>query len=256
MLMYGEGAQGLADSRGLTMDEANETINKVLKAMPNIDKTSQIVNQFAEQCGFVSTISGHVRRLPDATQSKDLSKKSRAIRQAFNSVVQGSGAYCTNTALIILRNLIRKYQLKSRIVITVHDSIVLDVHPSEIKIVPLLAKQVMEHLPIPNFILKDSDFPDLKIADKYRVDKEHFRFPLIAEMAFGKTYGDDLDFSYNEYHQLGNIETYYDYAKKCKLVSDTYNTKLKNTNDDDEKAKIVKDRDQKLSEIHQQYFKE
>ena len=43
MLMYGEGAQGLSESRGLSMDEAEATIKKVLRAMPKIDKANQLV---------------------------------------------------------------------------------------------------------------------------------------------------------------------------------------------------------------------
>ena len=139
MLLYGESPQGLVDSRGLTMEEAQDTFHKVLSAMPQMEKVIEITNSFAEQQGYVETISGHVRRLPEATQNRNPALKSRAIRQCFNAVVQGSGAVCTNTALIYIRKAIRDYHLKSRIVITVHDSIVLDVHPSEINIVPKLA---------------------------------------------------------------------------------------------------------------------
>lgn len=254
MLMYGEGAQGLADSRGLTIDEANATIKKVLKAMPNIDKTSQVVNQFAEQKGYVETISGHIRRLPDAKQNKDLGKKSRAIRQSFNCVVQGSGAFCTNTALIIIRNVFRQYHLKSKLVITVHDSVVLDVHPDEVKIVPALVKKLMQTLPIPEFILNISDFPTLKVADKYKINDKQFRFPLFAEVSFGKTYGDDLDYDFAESNKLG-IETYYKMQKEIKLKLDYYNTKLATTDDEDKKAKIVEERDMVVQKITDKYEK-
>lgn len=254
MLMYGESAQGLSESRGLSLDEAKATIKKVLKAMPNIDKTSQVVQAFAKQRGYVETISGHVRRLHDA-MSNNKFKQSRAIRQSFNAVIQGSGAVCTNTALIILRKLIYKYHLKSRIVITVHDSIVFDVHPSEIMIIPVLAKRVMEHLPISQLILNVKDFPDLKIADKYQINDQQFRFPLFAEGEWGKYYADGLDFDINELKQLGgNAEKYYEYGMKCKYVSDTYNTKLSSVDDENKKAEIVKIRDDKLAKIKSEYF--
>lgn len=255
MLLYGESPQGLVDSRGLTMEEAQETFKKVLSAMPRMEQVIELTNAFVEQRGYVETISGHVRRLPEAMQNRNPALKSRAIRQAFNCVVQGSGAVCTNTALIYIRKAIHDYHLKSRIAITVHDSIVLDVHPNEIEIVPKLAQNIMQHLPISNFILNMADLPDLKVADKYKINDKQFRFPLFAEMAFGKTYGDDLDFSWEDYNALNkDIEKYYKYSMEVKWVEDKYNTALKDESDDDKKAKIVDEREAKVKEIRDKYF--
>lgn len=254
MLLYGESPQGLSDSRGLTLEEAQQVYDKVLSAMPQMQKAIEVTEDFVEQRGYVETIAGHVRRLPEATQNLDYGKKSRAIRQSFNAVVQGSGSYCTNTALIIIRNTLRKYGLKSRIAITVHDSIVLDVHPDEINIVPAMAKKIMEHLPIQDFILNINDFPTLKIADKYKINDAQFRFPLFGEIAFGKTYGDDLDFDFDDYKALG-IDKYYQFSMECKYIEDKANTDLSNEEDNDKKAEIVKQRDQQLEEIRNKYFK-
>lgn len=253
-LLYGESPQGLSDSRGLTLEEAQQVYDKVLSAMPQMQKAIEVTEDFVEQRGYVETIAGHVRRLPEATQNLDYGKKSRAIRQSFNAVVQGSGSYCTNTALIIIRNTLRKYDLKSRIAITVHDSIVLDVHPDEINIVPAMAKKIMEHLPIQDFILNINDFPTLKIADKYKINDTQFRFPLFGEIAFGKTYGDDLDFDFDDYKALG-IDKYYQFSMECKYIEDKANTDLSNEEDNDKKAEIVKQRDQQLEEIRNKYFK-
>ena len=253
-LLYGESPQGLSESRGLTLEEAQQVYDKVLSAMPQMQKAIEVTEDFVEQRGYVETIAGHVRRLPEATQSLDYGKKSRAIRQSFNAVVQGSGAYCTNTALIIIRNTLRKYGLKSRIAITVHDSIVLDVYPDEINIVPAMAKKIMEHLPIQDFILNINDFPTLKIADKYKINDTQFRFPLFGEIAFGKTYGDDLDFDFDDYKALG-IDKYYQFSMECKYIEDKANTDLSNEEDNDKKAEIVKQRDQQLEEIRNKYFK-
>ena len=237
------------------MEEAQDTFHKVLSAMPQMEKVIEITNKFAEQRGYVETISGHVRRLPEATQNRNPALKYRAIRQCFNAVVQGSASVCTNTALIYIRKAIRDYHLKSRIVITVHDSIVLDVHPSEINIVPKLAQQIMQHLPIKNFILNLDDYKDLKVADKYKINDHQFRFPLFAEMAFGKTYGDDLDFSWDEFDDFNkDIGTYYQYSMECKKYKDIYNTQLKNEKEEDKKAEIVDKMNNKLAEIKKRYL--
>ena len=84
---------------------------------------------------------------------------------------------------------------------------------------------------------------------------EQFRFPLFAEMAFGKTYGDDLDFSWDDYDALGkDIENYYKYSMEVKWIEDKYNTALKDESDDDKKAKIVDEREAKVKEIRDKYF--
>lgn len=253
--MYGEGPQGLADSRGLSMDEAQATIKKVLKAMPGIDKTSQAVQEFAKAKGYVTTISGHVRRLPDAMTKINPAKQSRALRQSFNCVVQGSGAVCTNTALILIDKALRNYHLKSKLILTVHDSILADCPKLEIPIVPKLIIQVMSHLPLKEFILNDKDFPDLKIADKYKINDHQFRFPLFPEPSFGKTYGDNLDFDFSDCKKLG-IDEYYKYSKQVKLIQDTYNTQLSIEKDDDKKAKIVDTMNNKLQQLKNRYFKD
>lgn len=252
--MYGEGAQGLSDSRGLSLEEAKATIKKVMKAMPQIDQTNQLVQRFVKKTGFVETIAGHVRRLPEATQGADKRARARSIRQSFNAVVQGSGAFCTNTAIILIRNIFRKYHLKSKLVITVHDSVVIDCHPDEIPMVPQLVQKIMQSLPIKQFILEKKDFPTLKIDPKYMINDHQFRFPLFAEISWGKTYADGLDMDFGDLKKLG-IEKYYEYSMKCKYVSDTYNTQLASEDNDDKKAKIVKKRDAKLAEIRQKYFK-
>lgn len=254
MLMYGEGAQGLSESRGLSMDEAEATIKKVLRAMPKIDKANQLVQEFVKQTGFTETISGHVRRLPEACQSSDKRKQSRAIRQAFNSVIQGSGAVCTNTALILVRRVFDKLHIKSKIVITVHDSMVIDLHPDEVLMVPPLVKYIMEHLPLKEFILETKDFPTLKIDKKYMINGHQFRFPLFAEPEFGKTYADGIDYDLDAMKQIG-VDEYYQYGMECKLVKDTYNTQLANESDDDKKSKIVETMNNKLDKIHDKYFK-
>ena len=150
-------------------------MQKVLGAMPTLSKVIDAVHNFVEQRGYVETIRGHVRRLPDAKYGS-YGSKARALRQSFNALVQGSGANVTNTALIKVREVLRGY--KSELVATVHDSIVLDVHPDEVMVVPKLVKEIMEQVEIPAFILNIADFPDLQIDDKYKINDKQFRFPV------------------------------------------------------------------------------
>ena len=61
MLLYGESPQGLSDSRGLTLEEAQQVYDKVLSAMPQMQKAIEVTEDFVEQRGYVETIAGHVR---------------------------------------------------------------------------------------------------------------------------------------------------------------------------------------------------
>lgn len=251
-MLYGEGAQGLSDSRGLTLEEAEQTINKVMKAMPRIDRTNQLVQHFAKTTGFVETISGHVRRLPEA-KSSDKRLQSRAVRQSFNAVVQGSASYCTNTALILIRKAFIRLGLRSKIAITVHDSVVVDMPKDEATKVPLLVKFIMEHLPIEEFIMETKDFPTLKIDPKYMINDHQFRFPLFAEIEFGKYYSDGLDFDKEKIDQIG-LDKYYEYAMKCKYIEDKYNTQLASEEDNDKKKGIIDTMNTELDKIKEEYF--
>lgn len=246
--MYGETEQGLAETLHCSLDEAKDTMQKVLGAMPTLSKVIDAVHDFVEQRGYVETIRGHVRRLPDAKYG-NYGSKSRALRQSFNALVQGSGANVTNTALIKIREALRGY--KSELVATVHDSIVVDVHPDEVMVVPKLVKHLMEQVEISNFILNIADFPDLKIDDKYKINDTQFRFPLFAEIEFGHAYGEELDYDPDLINQVG-MEKYYDYAKKVKYSKDKLNTDLASEEDEAKKEQLVQEHETYLKDLKQQ----
>lgn len=242
---------GLADTLGIDIDEANRIMEKVLGAMPQLKKAIKLTEEFASRYGYVETISGHTRRLPDA-KGGDRRLKSRSLRQSFNAVIQGSGAYCTNNAVILVRNALRKYKFKSKLVNTVHDSLVLDVHPDEIKTVPALVKAIMEHLPINNFILNLADFPTLKVDDKYKISDTQFRFPLIANVEWGRSYGDGFDWEPDIFNKIG-IDAYYNMAVERKNVDVILGPQIKSTDDPDEKQKLEDEYEAKMKEIDNKY---
>lgn len=247
-LLYGETEQGLAETLNSSLDEAKDTMQKVLGAMPTLARVIDAVHAFVEQQGYVETIRGHVRRLPDAKYGS-YGNKARALRQSFNALVQGSGSNVTNTALIKIREVLRNYQ--SRVVATVHDSIVLDIHPDEVEVVPNLVKQLMEQVELPNFILNASDFPDLNIDPKYMINKTQFRFPLFAEIEFGHAYGEELDYDLDLIKQVG-MNKYYDYAKQVKYLDDKLNTDLGNTQEEEQKEQLIKEHDVQAKQLKEQ----
>lgn len=253
--IYGQTPAGMAESWGISEEEAKERIDKVLSAMPQIKQAMQAVQGFVKRYGYVETMQGNYRRLPDAKSSNEY-VSSRALRQSFNAVIQGSAAYMTNTSLIMLRKLFYKLKLKSVLCLTVHDSIGVDVHPDEIKIVPALVKKVMENPLVPWLKCKIDDFTGLhreKILDKYKIDDTYFKFPLVSELEWGKAYSDGFDWDYDLYNKLG-IDKYYEMSHEKSYISDYYNDKITETSDSDKKDKLLATMKDKLAGIDAKYL--
>lgn len=244
--LYGQSAMAFAEMWNETVDEAQKTVDSILNAMPGIKKSISLINAFAEKYGYVQTLQGNYRRLPEATNTKNVALHSRAIRQSYNAVIQGSGSYFTNTSLILIRKHLRDNHLKSKIAITVHDSILLDVHPEEVEEVIGYAKYIMENLPVKNLMCKYSDFglTPQEIPEKYRTSNEnYFRFPLFAEVEIGRNYAEELEWDSHEFVHFKDITQYCEVYHYTQQIDDYYSTKLMNADSEEEKQKILKDKE-------------
>lgn len=247
-VMYGEGASGMASKKGITIQEAQDIIDKILSAMPILKQNMEAILAFAERYGYVSTLQGNYRRLPDAKRS-NRALKARALRQAYNAVVQGSGAYFTNSSLIIIRSQIKKLGLKSRIIATVHDSILIDVHPDEVmKVVPMV-KYIMENLPIKELI--ENPIGDLNVPDKYNLGNGNYRFPLKAEANIGLAYSDESEWDIDKIREFKSFNDYIMYNRKISFIEDKYNTLLGKLPKDAEEQRnsLIEKRDTEISNI-------
>jgi len=91
------------------------------------------VKRFAEKHGYVVSPLGRVRRLPDAQNHTDFKKKSSALRQALNAPVQATAADLTAYTMIRAQRFLEKMDMKSKLVLTVHDSIVFSAVPEEVE---------------------------------------------------------------------------------------------------------------------------
>jgi DNA polymerase-1 len=89
------------------------------------------------------SLLGRIRRLPNIVSTKD-EIKSRCMRQGINAEIQGLGGDMTNHALIEINKEFRKRQLKSKLILTVHDSILSDTYLPEKEEVIKIMKECME----------------------------------------------------------------------------------------------------------------
>lgn len=210
-LLYGESAQGMATKQGISLAEAQETIDKVLGGMPGVKAFIDETHAKVEKLHYVETITGFRRRLGDVL-SKDKGKASRALRQSVNAIIQGSGSNILVLGLIKAREMFEKYHLKSVLAITVHDSIVIDCHPDEVEKAIAIVKYCMEHVDLP--ILTNNDATGYDVPEQYRLPNNKFRFPLRAEPEIGLNYNDDVAFEKEEFEKFNSPTGYckYQYA--------------------------------------------
>ena len=158
-ILYGRGTKSIATQLGTSENEAQQLIDNFFKAFPKIKELDRLTKLGASQNGYVTTIFGSKRRLPDI-KSKDRYVKARAERQCLNAVIQGSSALVLKIAMINIYNNSRIKETNSKILLTVHDELILEC-PTE------YAKEVAE---IMTSIMKDTG--EKLVGIKMKCDEE------------------------------------------------------------------------------------
>jgi DNA polymerase-1 len=132
-IIYGISAFGLSQRLDIPRREAAEIIEAYFEQFPAI-KTymDQVVNQ-ARETGYVETILGRRRYLADIV-SGNATLRGYAERNAINAPIQGSAADMIKVAMINIHQWMKKENLKSQMVMQVHDELVFDVHKEELEI--------------------------------------------------------------------------------------------------------------------------
>lgn len=164
-LIYGRGAASLADQMKVSVEEAQKFIDKYFELFQGVKRWLDETREFVEKNKYVETLTGRWRRLP-GVDSNDNSVRGDCYRQAVNAPVQSSGADMTLLSLILINKEFKKRNFRSRIAITVHDSIVADVYVPEFKEVYTIMKHTMENLPY-----------------------DWITVPILAEAEVGRDYG-------------------------------------------------------------------
>ena len=129
-LVYGLSSFGLSKQLGIGVDEARELMNEYFERFGAVrDYLRDIVSQ-AKKDGYTETIYGRRRYLPDLT-SDNRQLRQMAERAALNAPIQGSAADIIKRAMISVDAALAEAQLNSRMLLQVHDELVLEVVPGE-----------------------------------------------------------------------------------------------------------------------------
>jgi DNA polymerase-1 len=129
-IIYGISAFGLADRLNIKRTEASEIIENYFEKYPKIKKYMDESIDKARENGYVTTVMGRRRYLPDIN-SRNRTVRGFAERNAINAPIQGSAADIIKKAMIDIGNEMQKKDYQSKMVLQVHDELVFDMHRNE-----------------------------------------------------------------------------------------------------------------------------
>lgn len=129
-LAYGMEAYGLSQRLAIGVDEAATILNSYFAAFPNVKKYMDDTIHAARQSGYTETLFGRRRQIPELL-SDNFRVRQAGERQAMNAAIQGLAADIFKIALVRLDAEIEKRQLKSRIVLQVHDEVIVEAPDDE-----------------------------------------------------------------------------------------------------------------------------
>ena len=144
-LAYGMEAYGLAQRLDIPTDQAREILDAYFVAFPNIAAYMKETVREAKACGFTTTLMGRRRQLPELS-SDNFRIRQMGERMAQNAPVQGSAADIFKLAMVDLGPALDTGDFDSRMILTVHDELVLEVPVGELDTVTGVVRDAMENV--------------------------------------------------------------------------------------------------------------
>lgn len=143
-IVYGQSKYGLAKSIGISNDEAQEFIDKYFEHYPRVKDYMINEIEFVGKHGYVETIFGRKRYLASELMSPNYQIREFANRAAINQPLQGTAADLIKMAMIKVQNELEAKNLKTKMIMQVHDELVFEVPKNELDEVKELVKSAME----------------------------------------------------------------------------------------------------------------
>ncbi|WP_308186227.1 DNA polymerase I [Neisseria subflava] len=160
-LIYGMGQYGLAKSLGIDNISAKNFIDRYFARYPGVAEYMQRTKEQAAAQGFVETLFGRRLYLPDI-HNKNANARAGAERAAINAPMQGTASDLIKRAMIDVSRWLASDELKSKLIMQVHDELVLEVPEAELDLVKEKLPQIMA-----------------------KVDEGMLNVPLVAEVGVG-----------------------------------------------------------------------
>ena len=164
-LIYGMSVFGLTRYTDLTLAEAETFVRTYFEKFPGIKKYLDGIRKLAAQQGYVETLLGRRRYFPALQGKQNVQVKNREEREAINAPIQGTAADIMKIAMLKIPPALKEAGLKGKMLLQVHDELVLDVPEKELKKTARLVQETM--------------------TNAYLLD-----IPLSTEARYGKNWGD------------------------------------------------------------------
>lgn len=145
-LVYGMSSFGLSRSTGLTLAESEDFVKAYFKQFPGVKKYLDGIKRMAAQQGYVETLLGRRRYFPNLSNQGNVNIRNREEREAINAPIQGTAADIMKLAMIKVPPALRQNHCNARLLLQVHDELVLEVAQEEIKKVSSLVRKEMEEV--------------------------------------------------------------------------------------------------------------
>ena len=147
-IIYGISAFGLSQRLGIPRKEAGDIIDQYFKQFPGIRRYMDETIEFARKHGYVETVTGRRRYIRDI-RSANNTIRGAAERNAINAPIQGTAADMIKLAMISIHRELARRNLKTRMLLQVHDELVFDLYPPEQKeVLPLVEEKMKTAIPL------------------------------------------------------------------------------------------------------------
>jgi DNA polymerase-1 len=143
-LAYGQSAFGLAYSAGITQAEARDFINTYFEKYPGLKRYIDQTKQMALKQGYLTTLLGRRRDFSNLATATG-AQRTAIEREAINMPIQGTAADIMKIAMIRLHDALIKQKLRTRMLLQVHDELVLEVPEDEVNKAAELTHEIMCH---------------------------------------------------------------------------------------------------------------
>lgn len=142
-IVYGISSFGLSQDLSISRKEASEYIEKYFETYPGIKSFLDGLVENAKKNGYVTTLYGRRRPMPEL-KSSNFMQRSFGERVAMNAPIQGTAANIIKIAMIHVSERLKKEQLKSRLILQVHDELLIEAEESELEQVKTILREEMQ----------------------------------------------------------------------------------------------------------------
>lgn len=143
-IVYGISAFSLADDLKISQKSAQKYIDSYFEKYPSIKKYLDEIIRFAQLYGYVETLFHRKREIPEI-QSSNFNMREFGKRVAMNTPIQGTSADIIKIAMIKVYQALKKNNMKSKLILTVHDELIIEAYKDEVDKVKEILKYEMEH---------------------------------------------------------------------------------------------------------------